>query len=112
MPMRPLGLATRAARAEAAQTRQALAVAERASEERRQSLEILRSGEHQWAQFAVQLASAVGVKEPLASQDERWSGREAATQAWLDKVRVRHAQVLVPSVRPSEGDRTGANFSY
>jgi TolA-binding protein len=103
---------SRVARLEAAETRQSLAVAERLADERRRSLELFRSAEHQWSQFAVQLASAAGIKDPLPRQEERWATRESVTQAWLDKVRVRYAQILAPVARPSDGDRTAGNFSY
>ncbi len=102
----------KAARAEIMPARQALAMAERQAEDRRQLAEQYRSAEHQWAQFAVQLAGAVGVTDLLPPQEERWSSRTASTQAWLAKVRQKHALALAQGARPSEGDRTGANFAY
>jgi hypothetical protein len=103
----------KAARAEVAPARLALAVSERVAEERRVLAEQYRSGEGQWAQFAVQVAAAVGITDLLPPQEERWTSRQTATQAWLAKVQKRHAVALPQSTRASsEGDRTGANFSY
>jgi hypothetical protein len=92
--------------------RQALTAAERLAEDRGQLVEQYRSGEQQWAQFAVQLAGAVGVTDRLPPQEERWSSGAAATQAWLAKVRQRHTVALAQGARPAEGDRSGANFAY
>ncbi len=60
----------------------------------------------------MQLASALGVTDLLPPQAERWSSHTAATQAWLEKVRQRHARLLAQNAPAGDADATGANFSY
>ncbi len=101
-----------AARAEVAPARLAQREAQRRAAELGQLSELYRSGEHEWAQFAVQLAEAVGVTDLLPPQEARWSSHADATQAWLDKVRQRYARLLAQNAPPSEADAAGASFSY
>jgi len=102
----------KAASADAVKTKQALAVAQRQAEERRKLVDELRSAERQWSELAVQLASAVGINEPLAGEDTRWNAQAESTRAWMDRVRERYAKLIAQTTKSGAGDLTGANFFY